>query len=28
MLLDARGRIAWRIDGWGGSVRHLLSASP
>jgi cytochrome oxidase Cu insertion factor (SCO1/SenC/PrrC family) len=28
MLLDARGRIAWRIDGWGGSVRQILSASP
>jgi protein SCO1/2 len=25
MLLDARGRIAWRIDGWTGSVQHLLS---
>ena len=29
MLLDARGRIVWRIDGWAGSsVPRLLSASP
>lgn len=25
MLINARGRIAWRLDGWAGSVRPLLS---
>lgn len=24
MLLNARGEIAWRIDGWAGDVRNLL----
>ena len=25
MLLNARGRIVWRIDGWPGGLRKLLS---
>ena len=25
MLLDARGELAWRIDGWPGGVRDLLA---
>jgi len=27
MLVDARGKVAWRLDGWWGGIGELLGRS-